>query len=439
MPTPSLLIVPARFKSGRLYSQIPTANGDFTVTRATTATRVNASGLIESVASGIPRLDYFASGGVVGCPALLVEPSAQNLARHSENWTSTNNWQLSDGSGRVTVATATSGTTAPDGTSTANAITPTSGNMQHYLYSNSSGSITYASGTIYTCSAFFKKGAGNSGRYVQIVTAGGSTFVGNPYANFDLELGTTLTVSGSVADSNRVSRIQNYGNGWYRCSLTATCMTTTGLSVGVIVALLTGDTNARLGASFAGNTSDYIFGWGAQLETGSVATSYIPTTTAAITRNADVITVSGAVSGAIGQTEGTIYAEVDIRVFAAGDFATLYDGTTDNRIQIGLSSSVLNVIIRSGGTTDHTYQITGLSNAAGIYKIAVAYKANDYAVGLNGTVYTTTASRPVPVVLNRFDLGRSAGNFGYFNNRIRAVALYTTRLTNAQLQALTQP
>ena len=77
---PSLLIVPARFKSGKLYSQIPTSGaGDFTVSRAlNTATRVNASGLIESVASGIPRLDYFASGGTVGCPALLVEPAATN-------------------------------------------------------------------------------------------------------------------------------------------------------------------------------------------------------------------------------------------------------------------------------------------------------------------------------------------------------------------------
>ena len=69
MPNPSLLIVPARFKTGRLYSQIPSNTdnrGDFNVTRATAATRMNASGFIESVASGIPRLDYFASGGTVG-------------------------------------------------------------------------------------------------------------------------------------------------------------------------------------------------------------------------------------------------------------------------------------------------------------------------------------------------------------------------------------
>jgi hypothetical protein len=82
--SPSLLIVPARFKTGKLYTQIATtsagvvlgSSGDFNVTRATTATRFNSAGLIESVASGVPRLDYSTSGGTAGCPALLVENAA---------------------------------------------------------------------------------------------------------------------------------------------------------------------------------------------------------------------------------------------------------------------------------------------------------------------------------------------------------------------------
>ena len=267
MSTPSLLLVPARLKDGTLFSQIPTnGSGDFTVVQAVgNATRVNASGFVESAKT--------------------------NLAFNSQTWDASNNWQLTESSGRVTVATATSGTTAPDGLSTANAITPTSGNITHYLYSNASGSITYVSGTVYTISAFFKKGGGDSGRYVQVAGVG-SRFLGNPFANFDLELGTALTVSGSVADSNRVSRIQNFGNGWYRCSLTATCNNSGVSSVGVLAALLTADTNARLGAAFAGNTSDYIFGWGAQLEVGSSASDYIATTTVARTKFSGV-TVNG--------------------------------------------------------------------------------------------------------------------------------------------------
>ena len=83
MATPSLVIVPDRYKADKLYSQIPVdGTGDFTVVRGTTATRVNASGLIESVASDVPRLDY--TGG--GCPSLLVEPAATNLLLRSEEF-----------------------------------------------------------------------------------------------------------------------------------------------------------------------------------------------------------------------------------------------------------------------------------------------------------------------------------------------------------------
>ena len=452
MPTPSLLIVPARFKTGKLYSQIPTSGaGDFTVTRATSATRVNASGLIESVASGIPRLDYFASGGTVGCPALLVEPSAQNLAINSQTWDASNNWQLAETSGRVTVATATSGTLAPDGTSTANAITPTSGNITHYLYSNASGSITYVSGTVYTISAFFKKGAGDSGRYVQVAGVG-SRFLGNPFANFDLELGTALIVSGSVADSNRVSRIQNFGNGWYRCSLTATCNNSGVSSVGVLAALLTADTNARLGAAFAGNTSDYIFGWGAQLETGSVATSYIPTTAGTGSRSADAISVSS-VSGLIGQTEGTVYFEyyhntatnAGIRnafnlegnvgsQFNGINFATSNNG---NDLQVAVQVSSSSVV--SGG-------VFSTSVSEGWHKVAFGY--NTAATGtvfyFDGNLIATRTLTSIPA-MSRIALMARANPFSgfdldrQFNNRIRAAALYTTRLTNAELAAITSP
>jgi hypothetical protein len=281
---PSLEIVPAKFNGSTLLSQIPIdGTGDFTVTRATSATRVNGNGLIEVAKT--------------------------NLAFNSQTWNASNNWQLSESSGRVTVVTSTSGTLAPDGTSTANAISPTSGNITHYFYSNSASAVNYVSGAVFTISAFFKKGIGNSGRYIQLTTAN-SRFVGNPYANFDLELGIALTVSGSVADSNRVSRIQNYENGWYRCSLTATCNNSTSITNGVVAALLTEDTNARLGAAFAGNTNDYIFGWGAQLEEGSFASEYIPTTTVARTRFAGV-TVDGTAAANIPrldylQPDGTI-------------------------------------------------------------------------------------------------------------------------------------
>jgi hypothetical protein len=434
MPTPSLLIVPARFKSGKLYSQIPNSGaGDFTVTRATSATRVNASGLIESVASGIPRLDYFASGGTVGCPALLVEPSGNNLAFHSTDWTS--NWNAG-GSNGTTVITNSAISLAPDGTATANEIHPTSGNTNHSRVQNATTLITFVSGTVYTQSAFFKAGVGTTGQFVQL-TYSAARFTQNGYANFDLNAGSVLVVSGTTADTNRAARIENYGNGWYRCSFTATCPTN-GTGNGVVPVLINASGDSRA-PSFAGTVTDYILGWGAQVEIGSIATSYIPTTTAAVTRNADVILVSGAASGSIGQLSGTIYADVDIRNAALGSILTIDDGDTTDFISI-IKNANLTIrarIRRAGGTIVNI--ITSSAVSLGVHKIALGYTNGDYALYIDGSLAgTSTNSTDYPATsLTQCIL--SNANYGPFNDRIRAAALYTTRLTNAELAALTTP
>ena len=434
--------MPARFKTGKLYTPVATtsggtvlgASGDFNVTRATTATRVNASGLIEVVASGIPRLDYFTSGGTAGCPALLVEPSGSNLAFHSETWASGNNWDLANG---VTIATgSTSAFLAPDGTFTANAISPTSGITSHFAGSNNTTRVTYTSGTIYTQSAFFKAGTGAAGQFVQMTTWVTPNNQ-NGFANFDLQNGLVTLVSGATADANRSARIQNYGNGWYRCSLTVTA-TGSGTERGVRPVLITASGDIRT-PSFAGTVTDVLYGWGAQLETGSVATSYIPTTTAAVTRNADVISLSGAVSGCIGQTEGTIYAEVDVRTFANGNrIVCLSDGTSDNRIilQEGANSTLQAIVTNAtSGVVDIS---TASGRAAGIYKIAIGYKQNDFAVYVNGSQTGTDNTGGVPAC-NQIFIGKieTTATTNQFNDRIRAAALYTTRLTDLELAALT--
>ena len=445
MPTPSLILVPARFKTGKLYTPLATtsggtvlgASGDFNVTRATAATRVNSAGLIESVASGIPRLGYFASGGTVGCPALLVEPSGQNLAWHSEMWASGSNWNLSAGSTpRVTRVTgSTDAFKAPDGTFTANALSPTSGNISHQFFSNSPTEITYTSGTIYTQSAFFKAGTGDAGRYVQL-TFGSLQFTQVGYANFDLQVGAAVA-SGGTADANRNTRIENYGNGWYRCSFTATC-NSTGTGAGLIISPITSTGSGRI-PSFSGVTGDVLYGWGAQLETGSVATSYIPTTTAAVTRNAEVISVSGAVSGSIGQTEGTIYAEVDVRNLAIETYIIRIDeGASSNIISLRkLNTNQIRTAIVAP-TTSGTLNISSAAFTAGIIKIAFAYKSGEIALSVNGaTALTANGTFAFGASLNRITLGSNASASSEFNDRIRAVALYTTKLTNAELAALT--
>ncbi len=406
MPTPSLLIVPARFKTGKLYSQIPTSGaGDFTVTRNTTATRFTSAGLIASVASGIPRLDYYTSGGTAGCPALLVEPAATNVLSYSEEFDNAA-W----GKSAMTVSTGTTAAfTAPDGTTNADKIIATSGNVAHNI--NRSGLTSAA----YTFSVFAKAGEES---VISLWLRGASV-----RAEFNLVSGTVSNITTTSA------RIENYGNGWYRCTVYDSTAGTTAHVYG------------RNGAAYAGNGSDGFYLWGAQLETGSVATSYIPTTAGTGSRSADVISVSGAVSGSIGQTEGTMYAEVDVRNLGKESWILqIDDGSNTNRVFIrtlttNLMRGSINATITAGNVA-----ISSAAFTTGIVKIAFAYKSGEIAISVNGaTALTETGTFTFGASLNRISLGNIGGGGNQFNDRIRAAALYTTRLTNAELATLTTP
>jgi hypothetical protein len=257
------------------------------------------------------------------------------------------------------------------------------------------------------------------------------------YANFDLINGLVFVVSGTTADTNRAARIENYGNGWYRCSYTATC-TSAGTGVGFAATLIAASGDTRL-PSFSGTVTDYLLGWGAQLETGSVATSYIPTTTAAVTRNADVVLVSGAVSGSIGQTEGTLYAEVDVRNFAnAGIFFSISDGTSSNRVQVYKFTDSKIYADRISATQSALTSISTSALTTGIYKLAFAYKTGDSALFINGVQIGSTALQTFTMgALTKVNVGTRFDNTQFLNDRILDAALYTTRLSNAELAALT--
>ncbi len=432
--SPSLLIVPARFKTGKLYTQIATtsagvvlgSSGDFNVTRATTATRFNSAGLIESVASGVPRLDYYTSGGTAGCPALLVEPSAQNVARFVNQMTGQD---LVAASGGLTITTGSTDFLAPDGAS--GSITKYVGgaasgaNQQAYYVG---GNITASASGIHTFSLFVKAGATNPLNFCAIGFALYTGASGTAISYFSLASGTALTSGASI---------QDYGNGWYR--LTSAPYT---IAAGDLVGQLTfnfASSSGSLSFAASGALNLTAYTWGAQMEAGSVATSYIPTTTAAVTRNADVINLTGAVSGCVGQTEGTIYAELNVSNFTlfARAFA-ISDGTTSNRILVQkTSNNRLQLIVRTAGASIADIA-TGNNQATGNYKVAVAYANNDFVFYVNGSLIGSVTSGAVPAC-NQVFLGKieTSANSDQWNDRIRAAALYTTRLTNAELAALT--
>jgi hypothetical protein len=432
MPTPSLILVPARFKTGKLYTPLATtsggvvlgASGDFNVTRATTATRVNASGLIEIVASGIPRLDYPIGGG---CPALLVEPSGSNLALQSENFTTT--WSQ-------TGLNITSGFTSPSNNNSGTLIEATANTGR--LRQTFAAGLT--SGVTSTFSLFAKLGTQSSGVTLVFQEGTGTNYASGVCQSFRLDTGAVGT-SGTVGAGFTITRsnIENYGNGWYRCSLTVQLSYTP--SSANLTIRPTSTVTANLPATSSGD-SCYIFG--AQLETGSIATSYIPTTTASATRNAEVISLSGAVSGCIGQTEGTIYAEVDIKQLPALNARTFIDvGSSGNRVFLGFTSVASNTLrlqIDAGVGGSACVDIRTVVANAGIIKVAVAYQSLNCALYVNGVQATNIQSNiafSFTTALSALFLGSTVSASAFVNDRIRAAALYTTRLTNAQLQALT--
>jgi hypothetical protein len=335
---------------------------------------VNANGLIESMASGIPRLDYYTSGGTAGCPALLVEPSAQNLALHSRDLTNAV-WS------GTTVTTAKNAVGADGVASGATTITATaaSGTVLQAL-SHASQSRVF--------SAYIRRVTGTGA--IELTTNGGTNW-------------TTVTISSLYTQ--------------VACAAQTVASGTIGIRMAV-----------------SGDVIEVDFTQG---EVGPVATSPISTTTTApVTRNADVINLSTA-SGCIGQTEGTIYAELDFSR-AIASIAIIVGNSSNENFRIRKAAN-FGVLVQAVNVSGAATLFTSPAASAGIYKVAFGYKNGEYAMSINGAaVLTSSNSTNFPVNgLNVISLGETVGGVPYFNDRIRAVALYTTRLTNDELQSLT--
>ena len=399
--------------------EVGSSASEYIPTTTVARTRFAGVDVNSNVNTNAPRLDYLGQS----CPALLVEPSGQNTFIESQTLFTTHLVQnLTSGY--------TNAATSPDGSVTAEKFVPNTTNGVHGIANGSS--LAISSGTTYTFSLFVKS---DGGPYNLIsltfdsATAWGATrsciFNASNGTNFSVPAGATMTS-------------ENYGNGWYRIRATLTAVGNVAASL-YQYRIYVCDALGSLSWAAPSSNTNGIFCWGAQLEVGSVATTYIPTTTAAVTRNADVISASG-VSGLIGQTEGTMYAEVDYRNFSTADQPIVqlfldasnrfgiaaYRSGPDNRFQ--------GYVVLGGGVP---VNITYIIPSAGIYKIAFGYKLDDYVLYINGTLIGSDTSGSV-VAATSIQLGHN-NSTNFLNDRIRATALYTTRLSNEQLMLLTSP
>ena len=351
----------------------------------------------------LPRLDYTDST----CPKLLLEPQRTNLITFSESFDNAD-W------------------IKQDATITANAAVSPSGYQDADLYTSSSVIYDFArqtkaftSGTAYTLSVFAKAGTSN----LVSLTVPGAAF-GSGGATFNLSSGTIVSNTGGTVS------IVDYGSGWFRCSFNKTATASSSGSIGFAD-----------GGAVA--VSD-LYLWGAQLEEGAYATSYIPTLGAAVTRAVDVCYKTG-IGSLFGTNAGTIYFETiydpatnlgggERWIYAQGntssDYVRLWQDVTGGAKKI-------RVLVAAGGVSQANIAknatAVGLSNtASSTIKFAFAYEDNRFQFYVNGinAGIDTSGTAPTITEIN-------------FNSTVQTIfplaqcLVFPTALTNAQLAELT--
>jgi hypothetical protein len=392
------------------------AFGDFTVDRNSTKYVLGSGGDIISYATDEPAFEFNSDGSYKG---LLVEPAATNLIIQSENinasWSPTN-------------ATPTQSTEeTPDGDTTNKYIKlvddGTGGTGGVYVRLN----FTVTANTTYTASAFFKAD--------QLAF---SSIEANDYdGSTDGRQFFGLSGAGSLGTASNLddSKIEAYPNGWYRCSIT---WTQGAADTDFQMRFLVANSISAQTVDLDGTSSVFI--WGIQLEEGPIATSYIPTSGSTVTRNADDINLTSA-SSLIGQTEGTLYVEVDWRLTTGvvQRLLSISDGTANNRLEIYNSGTTVLRMLVDANNDEKTNQGEDSSGYSGIQKIAFAYADTDFELYRNGSSISsdTTGSLAALATITDIDLGQSVGSGNQANMWIRAAALFTRRLSDAEAQALT--
>jgi len=399
-----LLLIPTGYKASKVYSVFPTdGDGDFTYTRSGDASRVNPGGLIETISNNIPRIDHF--GG--GCPTLNLEPQRTNLFQRSEEFENSY-WT------KARASVTANQIIAPDGQLTADKFFDSTDNNSHLVYR----SMSITNGQKYSFSCFIKKGtltkaflAFNSSTAQSVI--------------YDLENGIVES-QGANIDS---SKIENYGNDWFRCSFTHTATSTTFL-------YRIGTYNG--GITYTGTGTDFIYIFGAQIEQGSYPTSYIKTTSGTVTRQKDDCHL----------LNHTLFTDYPFTVYAKAKIEDV--GNTIFSIYGGASNKYLAFLFTTSGVNAAVYRRDATNNDSDFYnftysvgdtiKVALAF-INDtkYKLYINGTeIADVTSGLSVPfdnddILLGQFRISGDDGR----RNSIDDFRVYDYTLTDSELTELT--
>ena len=400
MTNPKLALIPSGYKTATVYSILPNdASGDFTYERNGSATRMRKDGLIEELTvDDTPRLDWLNSN----CPSLLLEPQRTNLQAYSENFSGLA-WTPSF----VTITANSS--ICPNGELTATKLETTS------QVGSLTGAIPSAVvNTLYYYSLFVKADATNIARIELRDVQSGQPNLTIGFVEFNM---ATETISGNNASFDKLD------GGWYRLKFSAT----TPSSIGSIISIIS---LTEVGS---------IFIWGAQMEAGGYATSYIKNVDDAngVTRLKDECLNGGDID-LFDITEGTFFVDAVNFGTPLNDYSmiTLSDGSNvGNFVRFIYESSRIRTSVFNG-TTQQDYFITGTSDNQR-NKVAITFKENEFKTYLNGVLKDTDTSGVVPTGFDRVNFSNPDGTSRNFEGKVYDTRVYDRVLTEAEAIQLT--
>ena len=387
MITPSFGLTATERVLPKLALNFTTASLDSRVTftrSGNTATVVNSSGFIAPINADLPRFDY--DPVTLACKGLLIEEARTNLALYSEDFT--NAFWTKGGTSSISATLITS----PANTATANILvgadgTDRNGNVLLRTYTG------LTSGASYTVSYYvIGQGGTTATLYARDATTGAFG-------------GTTLALTGTW---QRITRTITLGASTTACN------------------------------TYLGNTNGDIGVWGGQFELGAFATSYIPTEASALTRNADVATMTGTnFSDWFNATEGTIFCQT-YSDLGYPNLAFSFYADANNTIFNANDGTIgrSRLLIRNAGSF-----VTNVQSGTTTYqpmKQAFGLKSGANSGAVNGTLFINNNAATLPSGLSELWIGRRGDTGGATNAWVQKINYYPLLLTQSELRAISK-
>lgn len=374
---------------------------------------------------GQPRFDH--NPTTSESLGLLIEEARTNVSLYSSYFAS--GWT------RDFCSVTANSVVAPDGTLNAATLVEDTTTNFHLTYP---AAVTSVAGT-YTASVYLKQ-AGRRYAAVQIYINGATS---RYTILVDLSNGSFVSSNTVGTPTSTSYSITSVGNGWYRVSVTAAQTSTSNLGIAFGAGNSATPSYSAGFPTYTGNGWDAIYFWGAQVEAGTFATSYIPTVAAAATRAADAASMTGAnFTSWFNNSEGTTYAETStIGGTNSVQYLGVYkfsDGTIANRFGLygrPLAAGYGAVMTTNGTTVAGLEPVSGsTSTTVNTYsRLAYSYKVNEFSATRNASTVTTDTAGGVAAV-NKLEIGIYDD---VLNGYIKKLAYYPIAVTSAQLQALT--